>query len=93
MKKLLSLFLALLILICTFSACAGNAAKPETPSSAASSDSTRPVVGISMSTQTQARQLKDVEYLTASLDAHWATMFSSSTPTWIPQSRFLRLRI
>lgn len=55
MKKLLSLFLALLILICTFSACAGNAAKPETPSSAASSDSTRPVVGISMSTQTQAR--------------------------------------
>lgn len=69
MKKLLSLFLALLILICTFSACAGNAAKPETPSSAASSDSTRPVVGISMSTQTQARQLKDVEYLTASLDA------------------------
>ena len=43
MKKLLSLFLALLILICTFSACAGNAAKPETPSSAASSDSTRPV--------------------------------------------------
>lgn len=86
MKKLLSLFLALLILICTFSACAGNAAKPETPSSAASSDSTRPVVGISMSTQTQARQLKDVE-------THWATMFSSSTPTWIPQSRFLRLRI
>ena len=69
MKKLLSLFLALLILICTFSACAGNAAKPETPSSAASSDSTRPVIGISMSTQTQARQLKDVEYLTASLDA------------------------
>ena len=68
-QKLLSLFLALLILICTFSACAGNAAKPETPSSAASSDSTRPVIGISMSTQTQARQLKDVEYLTASLDA------------------------
>ena len=92
MKKLLSLFLALLILICTFSACAGNAAKPETPSSAASSDSTRPVVGISMSTQTQARQLKDVEYLRR-LWTHWATMFSSSTPTWIPQSRFLRLRI
>ena len=84
MKKLLSLFLALLILICTFSACAGNAAKPETPSSAASSDSTRPVVGISMSTQTQARRR---------LWTHWATMFSSSTPTWIPQSRFLRLRI
>lgn len=29
----------------------------------------RPVIGISMSTQTQARQLKDVEYLTKELDA------------------------
>lgn len=29
----------------------------------------RPVIGIAMSTQTQARQLKDVEYLTKELDA------------------------
>ena len=74
MKKLFPVFLCLLLLATAMLGCSTPAPAAETGAAApvgtnASAETVdRPVIGISMSTQTQARQLKDVEYLTKSLD-------------------------
>ena len=60
-KKLLALLCAGTMLAALLAGC-GN-------KEGSGGDGDRPVIGISMSTQTQARQLKDVEYLTKELDA------------------------
>lgn len=66
-KKLLALLCAGTMLAALLAGC-GNKAESD-GEEASGGDGDRPVIGISMSTQTQARQLKDVEYLTKELDA------------------------
>lgn len=71
MKKKFVIIVALIMAIVLVVGCS-NGDKPPTGSSdpvqSGEPSGDRPVIGLSMSTQTQARQLKDVEYLTKSLN-------------------------
>lgn len=64
-KKLTALLCTGTMLAVLLAGCSGGGNEE---SGGGSGDGDRPVIGISMSTQTQARQLKDVEYLTKELD-------------------------
>lgn len=70
LKKTLCLLLACVIAMLLLTSCdSGKAGPSESDGKTLESDKgKRPVIGLSMSTQTQARQLKDVEYLKKSLD-------------------------
>lgn len=66
-RRCLAIIMVVCMLVGVFTAC-GSKTENGSGGEADKPSGDRPIVGLSMATQTQARQLKDVEFLTASLD-------------------------